>query len=261
MVNYSCPRCVKVFAQKSHYKSHLNRKNPCQNNADKIKKLVEEEVTKKFQELKLINSKISNKSGGKDKKMDENDLLLSIVDKLIKEFSAKEIATKLNIAEGTLKRWIKNKKVPTLYRFDLMKLNDMEIDYSKYNYKDKDQFFTAIDTAQYCFDVYKKKMKELNEDETEYHYIEPSAGSGNFLKVLPKDRTIALDIEPFDKNIKKQDYLEWEPENKNHKYIVFGNPPFGLRGHLALKFINHSAKFADFVCCQSIINKRRKECL
>ena len=57
MVNYSCPRCVKVFAQKSHYKSHLNRKNPCQNNADKIKKLVEEEVTKKFQELKLINSK------------------------------------------------------------------------------------------------------------------------------------------------------------------------------------------------------------
>ena len=89
MVNYSCPRCVKVFAQKSHYKSHLNRKNPCQNNADKIKKLVEEEVTKKFQELKLINSKISNKSGGKDKKMDENDLLLSIVDKLIKEFKIK----------------------------------------------------------------------------------------------------------------------------------------------------------------------------
>ena len=32
------------------------------------------------------------------------------------------------------------------------------------------------------------------------------------------------------------------------KYIVFGNPPFGLRGQLALKFINHSYKFADFVC-------------
>ena len=32
------------------------------------------------------------------------------------------------------------------------------------------------------------------------------------------------------------------------KYIVFGNPPFGLRGHMALKFINHSYDFADYVC-------------
>ena len=28
---------------------------------------------------------------------------------------------------------------------------------------------------------------------------------------------------------------------------MIGNPPFGLRGHLALRFINHSNKFADFV--------------
>jgi hypothetical protein len=189
-----------------------------------------------------------NNTDGKEKKMNENDLLLSIVDELINTFSANELATELNIAVGTLKRWIKNKKVPPLYRFDLMKLNNMEIDYSKYSYKDKDQFFTKKDTAKYCFDVYLEKMKELNENETEYYYIEPSAGSGTFLKVLPKDRTIALDIEPLGKNIKKQDYLEWKPENKTRKYIVFGNPPFGLRGHLALKFINHSAKFADFVC-------------
>ena len=31
------------------------------------------------------------------------------------------------------------------------------------------------------------------------------------------------------------------------RYIVIGNPPFGLRGHLALQFINHSAEFADMV--------------
>ena len=29
---------------------------------------------------------------------------------------------------------------------------------------------------------------------------------------------------------------------------MFGNPPFGLRGHLALKFINHSYNFSDYVC-------------
>ena len=32
------------------------------------------------------------------------------------------------------------------------------------------------------------------------------------------------------------------------KNIIIGNPPFGLRGHLALKFINHAAEFSDFVC-------------
>jgi len=32
------------------------------------------------------------------------------------------------------------------------------------------------------------------------------------------------------------------------RYIVFGNPPFGLRGHMALKFINHSGNFAEYVC-------------
>ena len=36
----------------------------------------------------------------------------------------------------------------------------------------------------------------------------------------------------------------WEKNN----FIVIGNPPFGLRGQLALKFINHSSKFADYVC-------------
>lgn len=34
---------------------------------------------------------------------------------------------------------------------------------------------------------------------------------------------------------------------KRKKYVVIGNPPFGLRGHLALQFINHSYKFADMV--------------
>jgi hypothetical protein len=34
----------------------------------------------------------------------------------------------------------------------------------------------------------------------------------------------------------------------NKKYVVIGNPPFGLRGHMALKFINHSVHFADYVC-------------
>lgn len=34
---------------------------------------------------------------------------------------------------------------------------------------------------------------------------------------------------------------------QTHKFIIIGNPPFGLRGHRALQFINHSSKFADVV--------------
>ena len=43
-----------------------------------------------------------------------------------------------------------------------------------------------------------------------------------------------------------------QSEISHKKYIVLGNPPFGLRGNLALRFINHSSDFgngsyADFV--------------
>lgn len=43
-----------------------------------------------------------------------------------------------------------------------------------------------------------------------------------------------------------QNFLDFNP-NKNNKYLIIGNPPFGLRGNLALRFINHSASFADFI--------------
>ena len=44
MVNYSCERCLKSFTQKSHFNQHLKRKNKCENNADKIKVLVDKAV-------------------------------------------------------------------------------------------------------------------------------------------------------------------------------------------------------------------------
>ena len=56
MVKYSCERCGKGFSQKSHYDSHNRRKTPCENNADKIKALVDKAVEEKLKELnkKLI---------------------------------------------------------------------------------------------------------------------------------------------------------------------------------------------------------------
>lgn len=59
MLIYTCERCLKEFSQKSHYNIHLKRKNPCQNNKDKIEKVVEKIVNDKIDSnlnKKLISS-------------------------------------------------------------------------------------------------------------------------------------------------------------------------------------------------------------
>ena len=43
MVNYSCKNCQKVFTQKGHYNSHINRKRPCKKD-NTIEALVEKKV-------------------------------------------------------------------------------------------------------------------------------------------------------------------------------------------------------------------------
>lgn len=173
--------------------------------------------------------------------------LLNILNKILKTKNIKEIANELNIAQGTIKRWMELENIPKLYTFELMRIAEMDIDYTKFSYKEKDQFFTPKETAIKCYNKLLEILSKYNENEKDYTYIEPSAGSGNFLNILPSNRRIGIDIEPKNDEIIKYDYLKWLPNNIN-KYIVIGNPPFGLRGQLALKFILHSNKFADYVC-------------
>lgn len=176
--------------------------------------------------------------------MDNN--IFKLFDTLIHTHGYKKISNEFNVALGTVKRWKELNSIPKQYHFDLMKMGNIDIDYSLYSYSDKDQFFTTEDTAKYCYKKYIEIINQYDENPSEYTYIEPSAGSGNFLKILPKN-TIAFDIEPRHNKVVKQDYLLWKPNDKQ-RYCVFGNPPFGLRGQLALKFINHSYSFADYVC-------------
>ncbi len=178
--------------------------------------------------------------------MKENSLL-EILEKILESQTITQVAKELNLARGTVIRWMKLDNIPEAYRFDLMKIAGIDIEYSEYTAKQKDQFFTTSETVDYCMDVFRKVATELGVDESEYHFIEPAAGDGAFMRVLPEGRTLGFDIEPRHDSIIKQDYLTWKPAD-DKKYIVFGNPPFGLRGHLALKFINHSYDFADFVC-------------
>jgi hypothetical protein len=169
---------------------------------------------------------------------------LELFEECLKKISIKDVSEKLNLCVGTVKRWVELKDVPIQYTFDLYKILSKNIDYSKYSSSLKDQFFTPKIVAEKCWDTFQRETK-VNIDD--YVFIEPSAGDGSFLKILPKG-SIGLDIEPRSNGIIQQDYLTWKPTITSNKYIIFGNPPFGLRGHLALNFINHSYTFADYVC-------------
>lgn len=162
----------------------------------------------------------------------------------------KNMIKELNVNKGTVSRWELKKEIPPQYFNEINRLlgNKYELDINeKDKYKINDQFFTPPEEAKRLIELTIDFITlNYNVDLSEYQLIEPSAGSGAFLNNFPKDlKKIGLDLEPQNKKIRKQNYFEF---STNKKSIVIGNPPFGLRGMLALKFINHSSKFADFVC-------------
>jgi len=174
--------------------------------------------------------------------------LINSLNQLLVIYSIKELSNELNVSVGTITRWLELNDIPKHYEFDILKLLNVPIDYSNYSSKEKGQFFTPLETVQKCFQIFIETITFYQEDITNFKYIEPSAGDGSFLAVLPPD-TIAMDIEPKHPSVFMCDYLDWFPKDDNdNNYVVFGNPPFGLRGHTALKFINHSYTFADYVC-------------
>lgn len=174
--------------------------------------------------------------------------LLGVLTELLETKTSRDISTYLNISKSTLLRWLELQRVPNNYRIELLKLANKDIDYSTFSFKEKDQFYTSIQTVNYCLSVFHSILSKYGDNESDYVFIEPSAGKGNFLKALPENRRIGMDIEPTGENVIQQDYLSWTPEITTQKYVVIGNPPFGLRGQLALKFINRSSHFADYVC-------------
>lgn len=176
-------------------------------------------------------------------------------------FTVDEIARRLSLAPGTVRRWFDKQQVPLSYTFDVMKLRELPIDYSMYSFHKKDQFFTTPETAALCLDLVAEHLPgTITKENT--NFIEPAAGDGVFLRALhdrgllaaDNGNVVAMDIEPrapsstFD--ISQLDFLEWRPPRPpdgGKTTVVFGNPPFGNRGNLALRFINHAFAFADHV--------------
>ena len=100
-----------------------------------------------------------------------------------------------------------------------------------------DKFYTKPEIAQFC-------LNHL--DITKYdNIIEPSAGNGSFLKLLPAN-AIGYDIAPEGEKIIKADFLKLTFDLKGST-LVIGNPPFGVQNNLAIDFFNKSAQFATTI--------------
>lgn len=109
-----------------------------------------------------------------------------------------------------------------------------------------DQFYTCAETALLCMRKVRPVASLLGPDVL---YLEPSAGAGAFLDLLPKTNRLGLDIVPNHPEVFAQDFLAYElPETfANLPIIVVGNPPFGRNSSLAVKFVNKAATIADIV--------------
>lgn len=104
-----------------------------------------------------------------------------------------------------------------------------------------DKYYTPPDLAQYIVN----KTKEIIGEENITEYIEPSAGAGVFLDYLDKT-FLAYDIEPENERIIKQDYLILNLEYKKGRCII-GNPPYGKRNTLSVRFYKKSIQLSDYI--------------
>jgi predicted RNA methylase len=119
------------------------------------------------------------------------------------------------------------------------------------------QFYTKPEVAKKCYDLVVSFLQNINK----IQFIEPSAGTGSFFNLLPnkyiqynknKYKTrLGFDIDPKEKQIEKKDFLN-DYLNVNIllpkiRVVIIGNPPFGNRSSLAIKFFNKAIRYGDTV--------------
>ena len=103
-------------------------------------------------------------------------------------------------------------------------------------------------TPQHIVDKCVNKVKEIVADDVT-EIIEPSAGNGAFIESLDNNFNCDkyyFDLIPEHDKIKQQDFLEFDLEYKQGRVIV-GNPPFGNRSTLIVKFFKKSVRLGDYI--------------
>jgi hypothetical protein len=112
--------------------------------------------------------------------------------------------------------------------------------------KKLDKFYTKPEIASQCINYVYDAIKELNFNADEF--LEPSAGSGSFSNILIKDGNdvISYDIHPEISNIIQSDFLKI-PRHFSKNRVIIGNPPFGKRSSLAIKFVEQSIHYGYII--------------
>ncbi len=112
------------------------------------------------------------------------------------------------------------------------------------------QFYTKEEIAKLCWKHLSDTLSLINRniDDDNLLFVEPSAGTGSFFKLMPSQRRFGMDLEPKYEGVKKQDFFKTvQLDYDSDDIIVVGNPPFGKRGNLAVSFFNHSAYLASTI--------------
>ncbi len=104
-----------------------------------------------------------------------------------------------------------------------------------------DEYYTPEALAQYCVN----KTKEVLSLSESTSFLEPSAGAGAFLPYLP-ELTEALDTNPQHKDVVLGNFLE-DSFTYKKGLCVIGNPPFGFRNTLAVKFFKRATMVGDYI--------------
>ncbi len=119
----------------------------------------------------------------------------------------------------------------------------MAQDIGKFRKNTKDQYYTKVSVAKKCIDTIHTVLAHADT----YAWVEPSAGNGAFLNILPDTYdALGIDIDPKIPSIIMGNFLDWTPTIEKPR-ICFGNPPFGRQGSLAKSFIQHAAKHANVI--------------
>jgi len=106
-----------------------------------------------------------------------------------------------------------------------------------------DKFYTIPSYSKQCID----KVFEFYEKSKFDLIVEPSAGNGSFFHQLEVEHKVGIDISTENENIIQMDFFDYDPPTHTNNILVIGNPPFGKVSSLAIKFFNHSAKWAEVI--------------
>ena len=117
-----------------------------------------------------------------------------------------------------------------------------------FNRNKLDKYYTSASTVDLCMKLFHAKVLPDSDD----LIIEPSAGNGAFINAIKQitSNYRFYDIHPDHESIITQDFLSLKPLYSDlgfNKIHVLGNPPFGHRCSIAIKFIKQAAKFADSI--------------